>query len=168
MDLDTITSSNFRALMRWLAAGVAIVTSTDGDGAPCGLTATSVCLVSWQPPLLLACVAAEADCSVSMCGASAFAIHLLREDQEDVSRRFAATHAQKFTGLAWHAGRLGAPVLDDCLAHVECRTSARYAAGDHTILVGEAAALGHPAASGTAHPLLYFRGRYARLRADEA
>ena len=39
-----------RALAR-LAGGVVVVTTTDPGGGPAGLTATSVCSVSLEPPL---------------------------------------------------------------------------------------------------------------------
>ncbi len=164
---DSIDPSAFRRTLRWLAAGVAVVTVRSAQGEPCGLTATSVCLVSWQPPLLLVCIECASECHTAFAAAPAFAVHLRRADQRELSRRFGQKHCAKFAGLEWQAGRLGAPVLKECLAHVECRAAARYPAGDHTILLGEAAAVGMPAGDTPPEPLLYFRGQYARLITDE-
>ncbi len=165
--IDSIDPSSFRRALRWLAAGVAIVTVRNAKGEPCGLTATSVCLVSWQPPLLLVCIECASECHTAFAAAPAFAVHLLRADQRGLSRRFAQKHHAKFTGLEWRAGQLSAPVLKECLAHVECRAAARYPAGDHTILLGEAVTVGMPAGDTPPEPLLYFRGQYARLIPDE-
>jgi flavin reductase (DIM6/NTAB) family NADH-FMN oxidoreductase RutF len=50
-------------------------------------------------------------------------------------------------------------LLDDALAHLECRMSAGHPAGDHTIFVGEV----ERATARSARPLLYYRGGYAQL-----
>jgi hypothetical protein len=41
--------------------------------------------------------------------------------------------------------------------------TARYSAGDHSIVLGEAAAVGLPAGEQAPQPLGYFREEYARL-----
>ena len=65
-DFDSLTapvvavnSDDFREGMRQLAAGVTIVTTSIGDQR-IGLTATAVCSLSAEPPMLLACVNREA------------------------------------------------------------------------------------------------------------
>ena len=50
-------------------------------------------------------------------------------------------------------------LLDDALAHLECRVVAAHDAGDHTIFVGEV----ERATARDARPLLYYRGGYAQL-----
>ena len=60
----------------------------------------------------------------------------------------------------------GAPVLAGSLAVLECETRERIAAGDHTIFLGEVrhAACAIPVESAEANvPLIYFRGKYAKL-----
>lgn len=160
---------SFRRLMGSLAAGVTVVTTRDREGQPRGLTATSVCLVSLDPPLLLVCIDRKAECHEAFLTAEAFAVHLLREGQEALSRRFARKDSQKledsqkFEGISYRQGVIGAPILADVLASVECRVHARYPGGDHTIFVGEAVHSGvtPPGEAGT--PLVYFQGSYAHL-----
>jgi flavin reductase (DIM6/NTAB) family NADH-FMN oxidoreductase RutF len=154
---------SFRRVMSTLAAGVTVVTTTDNAGRPCGFTATAVCLVSLEPPLLLACVGQQADCHQAFLDAGIFAVNVLRDGQEEVSRRFARKEPDKFTGVAYGRGRLGAPLLADVLAAVECRVTARYPAGDHTILVGQGEAW-HRTADEGACPLIYYRREYHGLR----
>jgi flavin reductase (DIM6/NTAB) family NADH-FMN oxidoreductase RutF len=154
---------SFRRVMGSLAAGVTVVTTRDGEGQPRGLTATAVCLVSLEPPLLLVCIDRTAECHEAFLTAESFAVHLLREGQEALSRRFARKDSQKFEGISHRQGTIGAPILADVLACVECQVHARYPGGDHTIFVGEAvhSIVAPPAEAGT--PLVYFRGCYAHL-----
>jgi flavin reductase ActVB len=161
MEIDGAT---FRRVMRSLAAGVTVATVRDKQGYPWGLTATAVCLVSWKPPLLLVCIDQTAECHPAFLAAEAFAINLLRGDQESLSRHFGRKAAGKFGGIPWRSGRTGAPLLENVLAHVESRTVARFPGGDHTIFVGEAVGATGTGPSKDGSPLLYFRGRYAQLR----
>jgi len=61
-----------------------------------------------------------------------------------------------------HAGPVtGAPILDDALTAMECRTTAVHDGGDHSIVVGEVIGVTGPRSSG--RPLLYYAGRYRHL-----
>jgi len=152
--------------MSALAGGVTIVTTRDRAAAPCGLTATATCLVSHEPPLLLVCVARDADCHAAFLEADAFALHLLRAGQEPLARRFAARDPRKFDGLSTEVGRLGPPLLPGGLGVVECRVVERHGAGDHTIVIGRAEAWRIAAEEGDG-PLLYYRRAYGRLAAPD-
>ena len=55
----------------------------------------------------------------------------------------------------------GVPLLDDALAHLECRTTAVHAAGDHAIIVAEVVGLEAPDEPGAA--LVFYRGEYRSL-----
>jgi flavin reductase (DIM6/NTAB) family NADH-FMN oxidoreductase RutF len=153
----------FRRLMASLAAGVTVVTTQDREGQPWGLTATAVCLVSLDPPLLLVCIDRNAECHEAFLAAQAFAVNLLREGQEALSRRFARKDSQKFDGVPHRCGVSGAPILADALASVECLVHARYPGGDHTIFVGEAMHAVIAPSEETGTPLIYFQGGYAHL-----
>ncbi len=80
----------FRRAMRSLAAGVTVVTARDGGGRPCGLTATAVSAVSWEPPLLLVCIDRTADCHDTFMAADALVVNLLHEGQERLARDFSS------------------------------------------------------------------------------
>jgi flavin reductase (DIM6/NTAB) family NADH-FMN oxidoreductase RutF len=154
---------SFRRLRGLLAASVTVVTTRDREGQPRGLTATAVCLVSQEPPLLLVCIDRQAECHEAFVTAEVFAVNLLREGQEALSRRFARKDARKFEGISHREGAIGAPLLAGVLASVECRVRARYAGGDHTIFVGEAVHSVVAPPEEPDVPLLYFRGGYAHL-----
>ena len=158
-----LDGERFREVMGCLAAGVAVVTTVDRQGEPRGLTATAICSTSLTPPLVLVCIDHGADCYAAFREARAFAVNLLRGDQENLSRRFATKEARKFEGVPHRPGVTGSPILSGALAHVECFLTAQYPGGDHTIFVGEAVESGMASSEGDGSPLVHFRGRYARL-----
>ena len=58
----SVDAGEYRRVMGLRAAGVTVVTTRGGDGRVWGLTATAVCAVSLEPPLLLVCIDRGADC----------------------------------------------------------------------------------------------------------
>jgi flavin reductase ActVB len=159
----TLDANGFRKAMSLRAAGVTVVTTRDRQGEPRGFTATAVCSVSLVPPLILICIDRTAECYETFQEAEAFAVNLLRDDQELLSRCFAQKTARKFAGIPHRAGITGSPILADVLAYVECRVQARYPGGDHTIFLGEAIGSGATSADDGGSPLLHFREGYACL-----
>ena len=155
----------FRRVLGHFASGVTVVTTRDAEGRPAGLTATAFTSVSLDPPLVLVCVARNAQSYPALEGSPGFAINILAVGQEAISNRFASsvgsTH-EKFEGISHKSGSLGYPMLDGALAHLECSTVHSYAGGDHTIFVGQVEVAEGYAESGSA-PLLYYRGRYDQL-----
>ena len=155
-----VAPSLFRQLMGRFATGVTVITATDpGDRGPRGMTASSLASVSLVPPLLSVCVEKEAVLHDLLVQAPIFAVNILSEDQEELSRRFAGPQTASFEGVGYHQSERGLILLDGAVAHIECRRVATHTAGDHTILLG--GVMG--GAAHDARPLLYFRGGYASL-----
>ncbi|GHH20991.1 flavin reductase family protein [Streptomyces rubradiris] len=122
-------------LARW-PSGVAVVTTMDRDGARRGFTATAFSSLSSSPPLVLVCLDRSADCSPAFDAAEAMAVHLLRDDQEQLAMRFATKGADKYAGLPSTPGLARVPLLDGVLARLECELVNRFDGGDHVILIG--------------------------------
>lgn len=154
-----VTDAEFRRALRHFPAGVTVVTTRDGEGRPAGLTASAFTSVSLEPPLVLVCVDHEAAAHPAFETHGWFAVNVLAEGQEALSRRFAASGGDKYAGVAFHEGRARLPLLDGVVASLECRIVDRHLAGDHTIFVGRVEGT---AVSGGA-PLLYFQGDYRYL-----
>jgi flavin reductase (DIM6/NTAB) family NADH-FMN oxidoreductase RutF len=158
----SVDQLEFRRVMGHFATGVTIVTSHDGAGNISGLTANSVASVSLDPPMVLVCVDKKSD-SYPMFGASnTFAINILANEQETLSRRFAKSGGDKFTGVGYRLGVTGCPILTDTIGFLDCEVRHTFEAGDHTIYVGEAVEI---EVGAEAEPLLYFRGGYRNLSA---
>jgi flavin reductase (DIM6/NTAB) family NADH-FMN oxidoreductase RutF len=156
----TIDPDTFRSVLGRFASGITIVTARDRDGKDFGMTVSAFCSVSLVPPLVLICVDHVASMHDLLLGAKHFAVNILASHQEHISRRFSGPDEHKrFDGVGYDRGITGAALLDDALAHIECRRVAQHDAGDHTVVIAEVE-------SATAHshrPLLYYRGGYAQL-----
>lgn len=152
----SVDADTFRRLLGSFASGVTVVTAVDAAGAPAGMTASAVASVSLDPPLMLACVAKDAEFHRAMRDAPGFAVHVLRADQADLSRRFAVKGGDKFAGsdIVLEPGR--PPLLRSALARIVCERYGAFEAGDHTIFLGRVT--GGDAMEG--EPLLHFRGVY--------
>lgn len=156
MPLD---ASAFRASLSRFASGVTVLTTRTADGRDHGMTATAFSSLSLDPPLILVCIDRAASMAGPLETATHLAVHVLADDQESLSRRFAAKDGDRFAGLEPHRGAGDVPLLDGAIVRLQCRITDRHPGGDHVIVVAEVlAAEVHDHA-----PLLYFRGRYARL-----
>ncbi len=79
-----------------------------------------------------------------------FVLHLLREDQLELVHRLGFVSGRtrdKLADLPHRLGRLGAPVLDDCYAHFECRVVNAMDTGSSTCFLGDVIDVGHGAAT---------------------
>ncbi|MGH7278111.1 MAG: flavin reductase family protein [Candidatus Rokuibacteriota bacterium] len=158
-----IASDDFRRVLGHFATGVTLVTTCDADARPTGLTASAFTSVSLDPPLVLVCVDHKSQSFPALAEMRRFAINILRGDQEHLARRFASTRLDKFDGVAFRVSDLQLPLIEHALAHIECLTVSAHAEGDHTIFVGRV----ERAQAAGGEPLLYYRGHYSRLPAQD-
>jgi flavin reductase (DIM6/NTAB) family NADH-FMN oxidoreductase RutF len=157
----SIDAASFRRALGQFATGVTVVTTRDAAGRPLGLTVSAFCAVSLHPPLVLVCIDHRSEANAGMRGCGLFAVNVLAEDQEHVSRRFAAPGRAKVEGFSFLVGKHGLPLVPGALAHVECRVRSFHDEGDHAVWVGEVRALAaHPG-----RPLLHHAGTYGRIAA---
>jgi 4-hydroxyphenylacetate 3-hydroxylase, reductase component len=119
------------------ATGITVVTARGPHGQIAGVTANSFCSVSLEPPLVLWCLSKSAPSRTVFMRATYFAIHVLAEDQAELSTRFSRASKDKFAGLVVSEGLGGTPILDGVVALFECKGEQRYEAGDHLIIIGQ-------------------------------
>jgi flavin reductase (DIM6/NTAB) family NADH-FMN oxidoreductase RutF len=150
----------FRDASGWFATGVTVITTRDHDGAPVGFTANSFTSVSLDPPLVSFALYRGANCHAAFAAARHFAVNVLAEDQEELSRRFAGIDSDKWRGIAFTLGETGCPLFEGVLAGFECARYAAYEGGDHDIFLGRVL---HITARRTGSPLIFCRGSYAAL-----
>ncbi len=134
----------------------------DLDGERLGLTIGSLVGLSFEPPLVGVSVNRQAAMHELLRGAGGFALSLLAGDQEAIAQHFArgVPPFAHWHGIATRPGAEGAPLIDDALGWLECRTVGEHEAGDHTLFVGEVLAAERGRA---APPLVYFDQRYLPL-----
>ena len=140
------------------ATGVTVVTAVAG-GEPIGFTCQSFVSLSLEPPLVALAPAKSSTSWPRMAAAGAFCINVLAADQVGLARAFASSGSDKFAGVEWSLGSLGAPVIGNVLAWAQCVLELVHDAGDHEIVVGRVADLG----TGEGSPLVYYRGTFVRL-----
>ena len=157
-----IDARRYRDVAGCFATGVTVVT-TRGERGPRGMTANAVASLSLEPTLFLVCIDRLAGSHEAMLRAGRFAVNVLAEEQEAVSRFFAGpTDEDAPMGPhAWRESAGGSPLLDEALAWLDCRTRDVLDGGDHAIFVGEVLDCGiqRPDAA----PLIFSRGRYRAL-----
>jgi len=127
----------FRNALGRFATGVTIVTTTDGDDNPVGVTASSFNSVSLDPPLVLWSLAKSAHSLPAYQNSGGFNVHVLAAHQSDISNGFARPGENKFAGIDWKNCSQGFPLLPECAALFRCKTNFQYEGGDHIIFVGE-------------------------------
>jgi flavin reductase (DIM6/NTAB) family NADH-FMN oxidoreductase RutF len=149
----------FKRALSQFASGVTVVTARGPARELLGLTVSSFCSVSLQPPMVLVCIDERSEANVGLAPGSTFGISVLREGQEDVSRLFAWGGPDKFERAALVDDASGVPLVTDALAHLVCRTAAAHAAGDHQVYF----AIVERAVASPGRPLVYHRGDYRRL-----
>jgi flavin reductase (DIM6/NTAB) family NADH-FMN oxidoreductase RutF len=156
-----VTAQQFRDALRHWASGVSVVT-TPREGGVLGITVSSFCSLSLDPPLVLVCIGKEAASHARIGAGRAFAVNILRDDQRalaDAAAGRSGPSGNLLEGVVWRTEKSGAPVLDESLAWLDCVLVEALPGGDHTIFVGRVEAAGQ--AGG--RPLLWFGGDYRRL-----
>ncbi len=157
-------ADRFRETMRRTASGVAILT-TDGAAGRAGLTVSTLCSLSMEPPSVVACVHRDNRALETMMTNGAFVANVLADDQENVAKAFAGMipefRKDRFACGLWQQLATGAPALHGALAAFDCKTASTFDFGTHRIIIGEVVDV----VSGDGHPLLFTDRNFRRLLA---
>jgi 3-hydroxy-9,10-secoandrosta-1,3,5(10)-triene-9,17-dione monooxygenase reductase component len=163
----TFDIQDFRQALGMFATGVTIVTTSDSSQGPVGITVNSFNSVSLEPPMVLWSISKSAHSRPAFSENLHWNVHILSQEQEALSNKFAKAGENKFSGLALEKGSSKAPLIPGCSARFQCRTAFEYDGGDHVIFIGHVIAYDRSARD----PLLYLTGAYAlasRRAADVA
>lgn len=152
-------SRNFRNALGMFATGIAVVTTRTPEGDPIGLTINSFNSVSLEPPLIVWSLANQLPSRAIFENCEYYAINVLAEDQEPLSRLFSTRSDDKFGSLDVDTGVGGIPLLKGCCARFECRNTVRHPGGDHVVFLSEVLNFDRQSLP----PLIYHGGAYRRL-----
>jgi flavin reductase (DIM6/NTAB) family NADH-FMN oxidoreductase RutF len=155
-----VTSTGFRSLMASFPTGVAVLTAHDLDGTRWGLTCSSVCSVSLDPPTLLVCVRDGSPTLGAMLRRGAFTVNLLHHGARPAAELFASGDPDRFDRVDWeHPPSVGGPhLVRDAHATADCLVSRTQQVGTHLVVFGEVKHVTHRSGE---HPLLYGMRQYA-------
>ena len=147
-----------RQIMGRFATGVTLVTARS-DEKILGMTANAVLSLSLDPPLILVSVNKKNQMRKFLKKSNYFAINVLRDDQEEISRRFATPGPKDFSDLELVESKTGSPVLVNALAFIDCQIVQVVPGGDHDMFIGK------PLAGETrdGNPLIFYSGQYTQL-----
>lgn len=151
---------DMRPLMASFPTGVAIVAAVAPDGVPWGMTMTSLCSVTLDPPTLLICLRTGSPTLDAVLDSGAFSVNLLHDRARRTAELFASGAADRFDRVPWTvADGAGGPHLVDAAHTVaDCRVVDRSVVGTHTVIFGNVTRL---SALRSQEPLLYGLRRYA-------
>jgi flavin reductase len=158
------TGRDFRDAVGAFATGINVIT-TRSEEHGYGLTANAFSSVSLDPPLVLICVASTSQGCDVIQQVGAFAVNVLSENQEPLSRYFASKDRPKgidaFREVPHSEAITGCPLLDGAAAQLDCRLDTAHEAGDHMIFIGAVVAL---QIDPDAKPLIFHGGQYGVLK----
>jgi len=153
--------TTFAQAMSAVASSVAVVTCRI-SGRPWGMTITAFASVSADPPTVLVSLASESAAARAITRSGSFGISVLTINQVAVAAYASAPKAAKFLEpfAAMDDGMSRSPVLEGCLAHLDCELSEQIRVADHTVIFGRVRAA---RAHGDSTPLVYHRRAYGSL-----
>lgn len=158
-----VTPGTFRSVMGRFCSGVTVITAM-GPQAPVGFTCQAFFSLSLDPPRIALGVSRRSTSWPTVRAGASFCVNLLSQRQRPLSERFARSGGDKFQGVEWDLSPSGSPLLTGACAWIECRLGAEHDGGDHLLVIGDVHRL--QASADAQAPLLYHRGRYARLTDD--
>jgi flavin reductase (DIM6/NTAB) family NADH-FMN oxidoreductase RutF len=160
MNNGVVSADEFRLVCSRFATGVCVITTAVPDGGPHGITVNSFTSLSLDPPLVMAAIGSLSKQLPAFEKSGFFAVNILEEGQEVLSRHFARRLEGRFQDIPWNPGKTGSPVFADTLGVIECEIVQSFDTGDHRVLIGKAVF----AKVHEGKPLLYYRSGYAGLR----
>jgi flavin reductase (DIM6/NTAB) family NADH-FMN oxidoreductase RutF len=147
-------ADRFREAMRRTASGVAVI-ATDGPAGRAGLTVSTLCSLSLEPPSVIACVHRNSAVLPLIAANGVFTANVLAEDQARVAEVFAGMvpelREDRFAEGGWVRAESGAPALRGSLNSFDCRLATSFDYGSHRVIIGEVIDL----VSRDAAPLIY-------------
>lgn len=140
MEVKLALEEKFREAMSRTASGVAVLT-TDGSGGRAGVTVSTLCSLSLEPPSIIACVHKKSQTLEAIFANGCFVANVLSDNQTGIAEVFSSQGANvnddRFAQVLWGQSESGNPVIEGALAVFDCKLAAHFEFGSHKIIVGE-------------------------------
>ena len=149
--------SEFRKTLGKFASGITIIT-VRVDGNTRGMTASSFCSVSLDPPLVAVSVNRRAAMHGLLQQSRVFGVSILARDQQALSDHFAGRSQAGIGPCFVDVG--GIPLIGGALAHICCTVDGQLDTGDHTMYIGRVDYLNFREDD---EPLIFYGGKYRSL-----
>jgi len=130
---------DIRPFMARFPTGVGVITTFGSDGRPWGMTCTSMCSVTLEPPTILVCLRRGSPTLEALLSRGRFALNLLNHTGQPAAELFASGAPDRFARIDWHHDEgCGGPHLTRA-SHdtADCRVARAERVGDHIVVFGE-------------------------------
>ena len=160
------TFVDIRPFMTTFPTGVGIITAIGTDGNPWGMTCTSICSVTLEPPTLLVCLRQGSPTLEAILTSGTFALNLLHDDAHLVAELFASGDPNRFAQIGWNrpAASKGPHLIHDAHMIADCKVIHAEIVGNHTVVFGEVLLITQQSEK---CPLLYGFRHYKRWPGDD-
>lgn len=152
----------FKLAMRRSATAVSVVT-TDGPAGRFGVTVSSFCTATAEPPQMLACVGKTGPAAAAIRGNRNLCINALGRPHIHVADSFAGRierwRGDRFACDRWKTLVTGAPVLEQGMIALDCELVQELELSTHCVFVGKVVGV----AVNDGAPLLYADQHYRRM-----
>ena len=103
-----------------------------------GMIASWVSQISYDPPLVMVAVHPSRYSHQMIRKSGGFALHVIEKDRKEFLKRFkGADPIGKFSGIGWRRGSTGSPIIEDCIAWIECKILNQFDPGNHSLFIGQ-------------------------------
>jgi flavin reductase ActVB len=154
-----VSTQALKDAMARVPGPVTIVTTVDDRGGRWGFTASSMCSLSLNPPLLLVCIDKASASYPAFMNTPAFLVNVLSVDQAELAASFGRISGPaKFAGSGMIRCERGLPGLQAATVRIACTMHAILNGGDHSILVGQVV----KSVTGGSEPLVYCGRQFLR------
>jgi flavin reductase (DIM6/NTAB) family NADH-FMN oxidoreductase RutF len=129
-----------KTALRMIPYGLYVLTSEGKDGKIAAATVNWVTQTAFEPPLVVVGVKADSGAHAIIKESGTFALNILGKDQKGQAYTFFKAldrEGDSIGGEPFRKGSLGAPILANAPAFVECQLVETIEKGDHSIFVGE-------------------------------
>lgn len=128
-----------KKILRKIPYGLYILGLREGDKFH-GMVGSWLSQCSFEPPLLMLGIRKGSYSHQMMEHNPYISINFPRKDQKEIVQSFFKPYEvkdHKFGEVSFHLGKNGVPVLDNAIAHLECKIRQIIPGGDHDVVITE-------------------------------
>lgn len=156
-----ISTDEFKKSLGKFASGVTVITYKEKSSYS-GITVSSFSSLSLDPPLVLFSINKSYNSHDRLTESKFFAIHILSNEQENLSNSFASSKVNKNDLILSlnPSFKEEIPILPSSLSVLLCENYKIYDGGDHSIFLGKVV---YTESDDSREPLLYYNKGYRSL-----
>lgn len=138
-----------KTVLRMIPYGLYVLTVENSSGDVSGATVNWVTQASFQPPLLVVALKADSHAYQLVSEVGKFVLNVLGKGQGELAYKFfkpVVKEGNTLSGEPYRIGQVGAPILENAPAYIECKVIERIEKGDHVVVLAEVVDVGlkHP------------------------